>query len=681
MNYHKVPSTLQMEAADCGAASLKMLLDDLNYEYTLEELRNIICVGRDGSSLRDIINGGLKIGFEIEPVRGNYKDAQFNDVPLLMFWNRNHFVVYEGKINNKFVINDPAEGRRFLLEEEFSKSFSGIMLKIISKPKNIDSYKSPNLIKENTILRSLISDSYKEIIVALIISLFLSLPTVATAQLTSYFIDQILLRGESTLATQFLWIFFFLCGVTALLKYTSTLIANKATLINTVYKTYLVIKSITNSSLRWIESRNVSEIVSRPLLAATTTRSLSYDSITIISAVFQSIIITFVILFINVWLGLVCISLIALQLYISQWIDKQTETDNKRMAIEYGKQAGVALTTLTSLRVIRSANLENIRFSQWAGLYTNYVNAQQKVSRKQVLAGLVSNSSFYIANTALIILGPILIITKQLSLGNFVAIQYLLGLVTNGIKVSPALLTLYQSVKSPVERLRDSFESPKDEVTNSRIDLNEIEIKKAELDIKNISFSYNGKQNIFSEFTFKNKIGPINIIKTKPGGGKTTFLNLLIGNYEIDKGEISFNINEKSFSAGSYKCTFIPSVPTLIDGNVFENISLTDKRIKEKKVYRIASLLGINGKDSIDLNYRIINFGEGLTIKEKNQISLARALVSPDKFIFFDDFNPQIDEDILKIFFDELRKENRIIFLTTNMEDNKFPSFNKIVIN
>ena len=83
MNYHKVPRTLQMEAADCGAASLKMLLDDLNYEYTLEELRNIICVGRDGSSLRDIINGGLKIGFKIEPIRGNYKDPQFNDVPLL----------------------------------------------------------------------------------------------------------------------------------------------------------------------------------------------------------------------------------------------------------------------------------------------------------------------------------------------------------------------------------------------------------------------------------------------------------------------------------------------------------------------------------------------------------------------------------------------------------------------
>ena len=680
MNYHKVPSTLQMEAADCGAASLKMLLDDLNYEYTLEELRNIICVGRDGSSLRDIINGGLKIGFELEPVRGNYKDPQFNDVPLLMFWNRNHFVVYEGKKNNKFVINDPAEGRRFLVEEEFSKSFSGIMLKIVSKPKNIKSYKSPNLIKENTIISSLISDSYQEIIVALIISLLISVPTVATAQLTSYFIDQILLRGETTLATQFLWIFFFLCGVIALLKYTSTLIANKATLISTVYKTYLVIKSITNSSLRWIESRNISEVVGRPLVAATTTRSLSYDSITIISTVFQSIIITFVILFINVWLGLVCISLIALQLLISKWIDKQTETDNKRMAIEYGKQAGVALTTLTSLRVIRSANLENIRFSQWAGLYTNYVNAQQKVARKQVLAGLVSNSSFYVANSALIILGPILIITKQLSLGNFVAIQYLLGLVTSGIKVAPVLLTLYQSVKSPVERLRDSFESPKDEVINSRIDLNEIEIKKAELDIKNISFSYDGKQNIFSEITFKNKIGPINIIKTKPGGGKTTFLNLLIGNYVIDKGEITFKINEENFSAGSYKCTFIPSVPTMIDGNVSENISLTDKRISEKKVYRVASLLGINGKDSISLNYKIINFGEGLTIKEKNQISLARALVSPDKFIFFDDFNPQIDEDTLKIFFDQLRKENRIIFLTTNMEDDKFPSFNKIVI-
>ena len=54
MSYHKVPGTLQMQAADCGAASLKMLLDDLKFQYTLEEIRNAVCVGRDGASLRDI---------------------------------------------------------------------------------------------------------------------------------------------------------------------------------------------------------------------------------------------------------------------------------------------------------------------------------------------------------------------------------------------------------------------------------------------------------------------------------------------------------------------------------------------------------------------------------------------------------------------------------------------------
>ena len=133
MSYHKVPGTLQMQAADCGAASLKMLLDDLNFKYTLEEIRNEVCVGRDGASLRDIMNAGAKFGFTLDPVRGkSYKESQFDNVPLLMFWNRNHFVVYEGQKNNKYVINDPAEGRRFIDESQFSKSFSGIMLKILS---------------------------------------------------------------------------------------------------------------------------------------------------------------------------------------------------------------------------------------------------------------------------------------------------------------------------------------------------------------------------------------------------------------------------------------------------------------------------------------------------------------------------------------------------------------------
>ena len=95
-----------------------------------------------GASLRDIMNAGQTLVFTLEPVRGtSFKEPQFDNVPLLMFWNRNHFVVYEGQKNNKYVINDPAEGRRFIDESQFSKSFSGIMLKITETPKDINFFK------------------------------------------------------------------------------------------------------------------------------------------------------------------------------------------------------------------------------------------------------------------------------------------------------------------------------------------------------------------------------------------------------------------------------------------------------------------------------------------------------------------------------------------------------------
>ena len=156
---------------------------------------------------------------------------------------------------------------------------------------------------------------------------------------------------------------------------------------------------------------------------------------------------------------------------------------------------------------------------------------------------------------------------------------------------------------------------------------------------------------------------------------------MLVGNYPINKGNIIFNINSKKYDAGSFSCTYIPSVPILIDGTVSDNISLTDKRITAKRIYKAASLVGLNSNDSVGINYKIINFGDELTEKERNQIAMARALASPDKFIFYDDFNPLVDKETIQIFFDELRKENRIIFLSTNMREDNIPKFSKLEIN
>ncbi len=677
MNYHSVKNTLQMQAADCGAASLKMLLDDLGYEYTLGELRELACVGRDGSSLRDLMNAGEKIGFKLEPVRGKYNDPQFDNVPFLLWWNRNHFVVYEGRKGKKFFINDPASGRRELDAEEFKTGFSGICLKIISKPTDNNSYVSPNILSISTILKSSIAESKNALITAALIALLLSIPTIATAQLTSYFIDQILLRGQISTATEFLWIFASLAGITALLSYTSNTIASEATYISTLYRSFVMIKSLVKAPLNWIESRSSEEVSSRPLIASTITTSLSYNSIHLLSAISQSLIITFVILCINFWLGSICIILLATLTFISKWIDHKTDSDNRSMSIEYGKQSGLALSTLRSLRDVRSTNLENLRFSQWAGFYTNYINAQQKVSRYQIIAGIFSNGAFYIANTALIVIGPILIISKQLTLGNFVAIQYLIGIVTSGIRQVPDLLRLYQSVTSPAERLRDLFESELKEETN-KIDIVIDKEKCPIISLNKIKYSYDGKNFLFEDITGDIKCTPITLIKSKPGRGKTTLMKILCGNYQLNDGEIELKWG--AFTANKYKCTYIPTLPVLFDGDIADNISLTDSRVTSERIYEAAKIVGLHDSDSVGMNHKIRNSGSELSIKVRNQIAMARALASPDPIIFYDDFNPNLDKEIIINFFERLKKENRFIILTTNIDDEIFSNSSTFVL-
>lgn len=666
MTYHKVPGSLQMQAADCGATSLKMLLDDLGFYYTLEEIRDLSCIGRDGSSLRDLMNAGAKLGFTIEPVRGDYKDKQFENVPFLLWWCRNHFVVYEGHNNKNYYICDPAQGRRKLSEKEFADGFSGLCLKIVSSPKDRQSHTSDALMPVNKILRACVGSSARPVAVALGISLLLSIPTIATAQFTSFFIDQVLVRGQLTTATQFLWIFFALSGMTALISYTSNTLASQATYVASLLRGYVLIRSLVSASMKWLLNRSAEEVANRPLLAAQVTNSLAYASVAQISRIGSSVIISLVILFINVWLGLIAVLLLAALFFVSKWIDEKVDTDNRKMSIEYGQAQGLALGTLTKLREARAANLDNLRFAQWSGFYTNYVNSQQRVSRYQLYAGLVSNGSFYIANTALIVLGPVLIISKQITLGNFVAVQYLIGLVTVGLAEVPNLLRLYQSVTSPTERLRDLFEStlskPRERLTLKHSKSPPI------INIRNLTFCFDGKTPALDNLNIVKELSTLTLLKSKPGAGKTTLLNLLVGNYDHGSSIVNVVDDSITYDVSEVCWTFLPGNPTFIDGSITDNISLMDPRISNEKIFRAAQLVGLIGKDSTGINYQIKRNGKDLPAYIREQILLARILASPDKIIVVDGFNPSsVDSETVKAFLQELQSTNRYLIASSNL--------------
>ena len=191
-NRKKVPTILQMEATECGAASLSMIFAHFGKYLPLEQMRIETGVSRDGCNAANIMRAGKRFGLEVHGYRKEPDDLKKLPMPCIIHWNFNHFVVLEGFSGKHAYLNDPAVGRRKLTMEELDDGFTGVVLTFRRTDKFVREKKKGRL---GSFIVSRIRDQIPVLLKLLYIGLLLVFPGLVLPVLSRVFIDDVLGRG------------------------------------------------------------------------------------------------------------------------------------------------------------------------------------------------------------------------------------------------------------------------------------------------------------------------------------------------------------------------------------------------------------------------------------------------------------------------------------------------------
>ncbi|MBR4383634.1 MAG: hypothetical protein IKP64_08760, partial [Selenomonadaceae bacterium] len=210
----KVPTILQMEATECGAASLSMILAHYKLWLPLEKLRQECGVNRDGSKASCVIRAARNRGCNANGYRWNAdRVREVGEFPLIIHWEFNHFVVLEGIKGDTVYLNDPAMGRRTVKWEEFRTSYTGVALRVVPNENFKPEGRRYNIFK--AVAEKLTQDKWAVLFV-LLLNLGMIIPGLASPVFSQIFLDDILTKKHPDWMFNFclaMTVSFIVCGV------------------------------------------------------------------------------------------------------------------------------------------------------------------------------------------------------------------------------------------------------------------------------------------------------------------------------------------------------------------------------------------------------------------------------------------------------------------------------------
>ena len=656
----KTPTIYQMEATECGAASLTMVFGYYGKFLPLEQMRIETGVSRDGCNAKNILRAARKFGMEAKGYKKSLEGLLEMEAPCIIHWNFNHFVVWEGVQGKYAYINDPAMGRRKLTMEELDDCYTGVVLAFQPTESFEKSKKKKTLM---SFIKKRLKGQTGTITALFTIGLLMVFPGMVIPVFSQFFIDEIISAGHDDWMSVFLAVMAFTVLFKQGLTYYRGMLLQRFQNKMALTSAHEFLSHMFRLPMSFFDQRYSGDLAQRVDNNNNVSTFLAGELAETVLNIFVAAFYLILLLVYSPLLTLIGIFNVVFNLVVVKLSSNSISSMTMKFQQDQGKLVGSLFAGLNITATLKASGAESGYVSRIQGNYAKTTLLEQKIGKRQEILNSIPTAANEITSVLVLMLGGLLVIKGNLTAGMLVAYTSLLDSFTDPVNKLVQFVQKIQTLKADMSRVEDIMKYEEDGKFKETKKVPMTMKLEGVVDLEDISFGYSILENPLVEgFNFHLNSGSSIAFVGASGCGKSTVSKIVSGLYLPWGGEVRMdgvpvaNIPKEILSSS---ISTVSQEITLFSGTIKDNLTMWNKSVMDVDIVKAAKDACIHDVITSKpgaYDFKLAEGGSNLSGGQRQRLEIARALVTNPSILIMDEATSALDPVVEKEIIDNIKR-------------------------